>query len=399
MNNLFIPSELENRLIARIQSYHRGEFALIRMTSTMLLKSIIDASFSIRSILKEGGVVDFSKIEQGKENKIYSESVMLSGNKVEVAKTSFYRPNTKEGDPRFWIYGFKNFVSESNLVYLSVFQGKLVVVPIIENEDFEHGLKEFFGEYKLPEKILERLRLKLGQVVSRGWIESVSAKKNKSDKDVGDTLEAALGQKVNNIQQADFEGEIELKTKRAKSKTQDTLFAQVPSRWDHQDLNSVKDFIYKYGYKSDKHPGSPACMYVTVSNKPNPQGLYMLPDNESSHLFQYFKNNEEEHPVCSWTYEKLKNRLWEKHPATVWILAEEQEIDGKNHFRYFDFELTFKPVFSQFISLIGKGVVTYDWRGRVKDNGTGVRDHGHPFRIDPSKRDLLFGESRKIMVN
>ena len=93
----------------------------------------------------------------------------------------------------------------------------------------------------------------LEQVVSnlrsnaKRWVLSCSPTKS-NPKDVGDTLEAEFGLKVNNDCSADYHG-IELKTKRRKSKTADTLFTQVPNE-NLTPLRTAKDIILTYGYPS-----------------------------------------------------------------------------------------------------------------------------------------------------
>lgn len=72
----------------------------------MLQKSIIDASGFIRSLFKGGNIIDYSVHPQGGENKIVKTSILLE-NKSHKLETSFYRPHTKKGEPRFWILGLK----------------------------------------------------------------------------------------------------------------------------------------------------------------------------------------------------------------------------------------------------------------------------------------------------
>ena len=97
--------------------------------------------------------------------------------------------------------------------------------------------------------------------------------------------------------------------------------------------------------------------------------------------------------TCVWEYSILKKRLWEKHPNTVWVKAEEKLIDGKIHFLYDDkMEFTSNPVFSQFLILIDTSLIVFDWRGKVLPNGKKYRDHGHGFRIAPRNRNLLFSD-------
>ena len=76
MNPFFIPTPDETEIINALHQSLQSEFALIRMTFTMLEKSIIDASESIRFILSEAKIVDFSEINQGEQ--VLADAVVLT---------------------------------------------------------------------------------------------------------------------------------------------------------------------------------------------------------------------------------------------------------------------------------------------------------------------------------
>ena len=62
MNPLFKPTEDESIVIEYINNYNLNEFALIRMTETMIGKSIIDASEGLRKILFDNKLIDFNAL-------------------------------------------------------------------------------------------------------------------------------------------------------------------------------------------------------------------------------------------------------------------------------------------------------------------------------------------------
>ena len=105
MNSLFTPTENESFLIKKIQDKDVLDYALIRMTETMIEKSIIDASQIFRDILEDAGLISYDEIDQGQ--KIISKTLILTNDGWIEEKCSFYRPMTKSGDPRFWVYNFK----------------------------------------------------------------------------------------------------------------------------------------------------------------------------------------------------------------------------------------------------------------------------------------------------
>lgn len=392
MNPYFLPNEEEQTKIQLVQQYCRNEFTLIRMTSTMLEKSIIDASGPLRTILRDNDIVNYESLLQGTEYKILKDSDVFLNSNILNMKTSFYRPNTKLGDPRIWIYEFKKYIPIGTLIYFTAFQGNLVVIPLITRESLEILLPQYFGgndDYLIVEELMQRL-----SIISNQWIKSISPFKS-SPKDVGETLEKCLGISPNSIAQADFKGAIELKCKRAGGGNLDTLFSMVPN-WDISALKSSTDIMLTYGYPSNKYSGF-YDLYVTVSNNPNNQGLFLGADDEEQIIYQRSKINGIINEVCSWEYSAVKQKLQEKHPKTAWLVAEEKIINGEIHFNYNQIQLTQRPIFSQFTTLINQGIVTYDWRGRVRTDRTGYKDKGHCYRISPRNRSLLFGETSDVV--
>lgn len=391
MNPYFLPNEEEQKKIQLIQQYCRNEFTLIRMTATMLEKSIIDASGPLRTILRDNDIVNYDNVLQGTEYKILKDSHVFLNSDIVNMKTSFYRPNTKLGDPRIWIYDFKKYISTGTLIYFTSFQGNLVVIPLITRESLEILCPQYFGgndDYLILEELMQRL-----SIISNQWIKSISPFKS-SPKDVGETLENCLGISPNSIAQADFKGAIELKCKRAGGGNLDTLFSMVPN-WDISALKSSTDIMLTYGYPSNKYSGF-YDLYVTVSNTPNNQGLFLGADDEEQIIYQRSKINGIINEVCSWEYSAVKQKLQEKHPKTAWLVAEEKVINGEIHFNYNQIQLTQRPIFSQFTTLINQGIVTYDWRGRVRTDRTGYKDKGHCYRISPRNRGLLFGQTSDV---
>jgi hypothetical protein len=396
MNVHFLPNETENKLIQIIQKYCRNEFALIRMTNTMLKKSIIDASEEIRNILRESNIVDYRTLKQGKENMQHHPSIVISLNGIFEKKTSLYRPETKDGDPRFWVSLFGRFVRSFDLVYFTVHDSKLIAIPLVDYPKFEDNIISFFGTNDDEEIIVEEFKEKISAIKNKSWVLSVSPDKL-NDKDIGDTLERELEVKLNNLPLPDYKGEIEVKGKTLGSGTKDSLFSMVPN-WNISSVKSANDMALFYGYPDREYEGYNA-LFVTVGIKPNPQGLFLEVDDENEVIHQNCILNGVITDVCSWKFEEIKKKLYEKHPKTMWIVADKKSIKGQIHFKYLKVQYTHDPIFSQFISLVKQGIVTFDWRRRAKtdpnssDIPKSKMDYGHGYRMDPSKRNLLFGET------
>jgi len=385
MNPLFQPTPEEAHLVEEINKYNNYEFALIRMTETMLDKSIIDASAQIRDILLTSDIVDYDKVDQGGE-KLYSHALVLRKD-IHETKASYYRPQTKKGDPRFWIYGFKDLAPVDTLIYFTTIGQDLVAIPLTKEEDFQNLLPQIFSDPE-AEKALEQLKEKLVLVKSAGWITSVSPFST-APKDAGETLEKFLGVPVNNLKTPDFLGKIELKSKRDKAGTMDTLFGRVPD-WDISNYKSVYDIVDKFGYVNVGD--NVKRLYNDIKSTPNSQGLYLLPDDQKAVLYQNFSKGGLTDDVCAWYYDTIKQQLYSKHPSTLWVGADHRVEAGEYQYKFTTFELTSRPLFAEFITLIKIDKIIYDWKARTLETGKGVRNHGPGFRVKPSHKRQLFKE-------
>lgn len=386
-NKEHTPSLDELRIISQYQSIIGEEYQLIRVSPTMRKKATIDASGRIRELLKSNNIVDYNSIEKGPSNKLVLQvGLFINFDQIIESKISFYRPNTKDGDPRFWIYGAAKLLTDGELLYITAVNGRLIIVPVKESDEILNTLNYHFAE-KDTAQLLDKVR-GLCDSKLNDWIVSKSPYKS-NPKDVGETFEDVLGISANSDNKADIDGEIEIKSKREMSKTKLSLFSNVPD-WKISPIGSSREMILKFGYDSTVHPGFKD-LYVTVSNEPNNQGLFIENDFKREYLVQHHTKFGE---TCYWQHQRLQNRLFEKHPNTIWVEAEEAIIDGKICFLYSkDMIFTSRPIFSQFVSLIDSSIITFDWRGKVMPDGSKYRDHGHGFRINKSNRNLLFEDN------
>ncbi|MES2704076.1 MAG: MvaI/BcnI family restriction endonuclease [Bacteroidota bacterium] len=384
MNPIFKPTPSESILIDKINEFNNSDFALIRMTETMLIKSTIDASNLVRIIFKKYGIVDYSEVVPGGE-KLYKKGVVIL-NDVHEHTVSYYRPKSKTGDPRFWVYKLQRLVEVGTLIYFTVLDDNLIVIPLTKNEKLEEHLNRIFPKPEDENATLLLLKAQLLKIRQGGWIRSISRHLN-APKDVGETLENFIGIPINNLKTPDFLGKIELKSKRDQVSTLDSLFSRVPD-WDISNYKSVYDIVNKFGYINE----GDVCkrLYNDIKSTPNTQGLYLSPDDDKSVLYQKFSKEEAEDEVCAWRYETVKNQLETKHPSTLWVGAEQTIIDGEYYFKYTSFELSTRPLFTQFITLIRRDKIIYDWKARIKPIGKAVRNHGPGFRIKPKDKKLLF---------
>ena len=101
-------------------------------TRTGLEKSIMDATKDIRIYLESWGLHDFAKQQQGANNKSFLETELIVGENVIKTKTSLYRPKTKDGDPRIWIYGLSKYAKAGDLLALASAGKSLIIINCSE---------------------------------------------------------------------------------------------------------------------------------------------------------------------------------------------------------------------------------------------------------------------------
>lgn len=400
----FIPYDDELEIINSIHKYNSNDYTIIRLTQTMLNKSIIDANGFLRTLLLDNDVLDFENLT----GKVYLKANLILDDQKHEVKVSFYKAN-KRGDERFWIYGLGNFVRSSqinvnDLIYITVNnQKELTLFNVTHSIPQNSIVIELFGQDKI-EGSLNRLIPQIKDIARQGYHSNSKGVGKIAPKDAGDTLESLLGIKTNNSQEADFEGIIELKSKSAK--TLDTLFTLRPdfegtpvAEFELNDRSRVSAFARLYGYDSDKHKGYKS-LYITIGSEENPQnnqGFYLEVNDRDNVVELRKQENKQSILAAFWTFKALEEELHKKHPATLWVKVKSKMEGGVGQFKYVEAELTRSPQFMTFLSLIKSGAITYDWRGYTTPSGKYAgKNHGNAWRIKNKQRNLLFGSSEVI---
>ena len=74
---IFIPYPDEMERIHQIQRYQGTDYALIRLTFTMIDKNNLDAGGLLRDLLLQEGIVDYARLAHGGENGIDRRALLL----------------------------------------------------------------------------------------------------------------------------------------------------------------------------------------------------------------------------------------------------------------------------------------------------------------------------------
>lgn len=412
---IFTPSDSELKQINLIHQYNEMDYTILRISQTMVDKNIIDANAILRDLLAKYHLVDYSTLDNGGKNGKVLDALFLSGTLDKKLKVKCYKVSNSRSDPRFSIEKIVKQVSSQffkvgDLLYISIYyddngQPQLIFINLSTADLNQQLLLEVYGLSKTDEAF-NRLLPQIQNLVALGYHKSIAGSGKVSPKDAGDTLEHLLGIDTNNSRNADFEDSIEIKSK--VGKTLDTLFTLRPqfenthvAEYEQNDRSRVSAFTRLYGYYSDTHPNMKS-LYVTIGTEDNPQNKQdlFLRINEESRTVELRKHlpNTSSELVGYWRFDDLETTLQNKHPATLWIKADYRyDEDNVAEFRYFEVELSRSPQFTTFLTLIQRGIITYDWRGYTTPEGKySGKNHGNAWRIKKGFKDQLFGILEKI---
>lgn len=354
------------------------DYGLLSITQTGLDKSIMDAVGSLRAYFKDHQYHDYDSQSQGTVHKVLSPCyLVIANNDAQNQKVSLYRPDTKKGDPRIWIYGLKSCAHPGDEIALIIDKGTLYVFNISKLDLSQNQiLNQIINDYEV---VAHELLGLLEALSRKGALKAIK----KGDTAIGMTIEHALGIPANSSPFPDYKG-IELKSSRLNTSSNRTnLFAQVPD-WSMSTLKSSKEIVDKYGYPRD----GDLKLYCTLSaTKYNSQGLGFEVDFNDDVLNEvhYQDGN-----VARWLGQTLRSKLLEKHRETFWIKANSQTSNEDEYFTLQSITHTKNPLTSQFLLLIEQGIITMDHLIKRKDMTGKITEKGPLFKIRPQHLSLLF---------
>ena len=378
------------------------DVGLLVPTETGMGKGIMDATANVRDFLKSAGIHDFETQPQGTEHKRRISTRLVTSAGIVGTTTSLYRPVTKKGDPRIWIYGLAQYAEPGNvLVLIAVGNDELLVVNA-SNAGLVPGVSPRQGDHVRVsdaqnvnlDALLAPLIARTGVVADEllGLIRDLSNKWHRGipgprrDTEVGRLLEELLGIRTNSSKLPDYKG-IEIKAGRKGGKNRQTLFARVP-KWSISHLKSSAEVLDAFGYEraTEKYLKELRCTVST--RKPNTQGLFLALNSDQSQLLENSERPDVP-KVVTWQVEDLKEALASKHPETFWVTAASRMGDGFEEFRYEHVLHTRKPMVNALPALLESGVVTLDHL-ITKDLKGKVKEQGPLFKMWRKDMDLLF---------
>lgn len=367
---------------------HNVKFTQVEITPTGLDKGILDSTAPMRAYFLEEGIHNYEEQAQGPENKVLRKAAILTETSMCETQASFYRPNTKKGDPRMWIYKFGSYTEGNDIHVLFNLDGTLYSINITHIDiakcyespiitPMQEVLKEIYVRgNSVSDELLGRFRSVSGQ-----WFESEVL----ADTGIGRSIESFLGISMNSDKTPDYKG-IELKSHRDKrSSRKNVLFTQTPD-WDLSALKSGREIVEKYGYYTED--GKKTYQNTVQCAPPNSQSLFLNVDQLKA-LLELQAQEPKVTDVAAWRLLKLHQRLLTKHHETFWIEVENDIHDGKEYFRYKQIEHTKNPNVGQFDVLLEQNLITVDLL-LCRPSGNGDT---YSFKIKSKGMPLLFPES------
>ena len=381
------------------------KFTQVQITATGLKKSILDATTPMRTYFKENNVHDYALQNKGQDNKVIIKTYILTEYKEIETQTSLYRPETKDGDPRLWIYRLKETTEADDIHAIiaptptSLFVINLTKVDIVKccESSLVNPIQDLISVFYHSSNLISNELLAILRSYENQWIDTDL----RADTAIGRQVEALLGIDMNASKLPDYKG-IELKSFRSQRPSiKKNLFCKVPD-WDISHLKSGAEIVDKYGYMSGGIKSYRNTLYCKAPNSQNlrlnmnyPDDLLEIEEDKIIGENQFKKIAD----VAVWRLQTLHECLLTKHHETFWIEVDTRIGDqGQEQFMFNKIEHTRNPIVSQFDILLEQSMITVDLLlGRPKvDLETGKPKKGGDavsFKIKKSSAGLLFPDS------
>lgn len=236
-----------------------------------------------------------------------------------------------------------------------------------------------------------KLNQEFERIYNKGYIKGIY----NSSSSIGRTFEHELGLEMNKECEPDYLG-IEIKTRRAYSKSLITLFSAVPDGEQPLEIARLKE-TYGYPYYKDRNY---KCLYVEIfSNKLNFGGRYYQykldvdKNNNKVYLCIYNVNGKLIERKVHWSFDYLKQKLENKLKYLALIHAWPKIKDNWNYFKYYKIEFYILKSFDKFIELLEIGKIKLEIKIDIyldEANYGKMYDHGCSFSIAEENIEKLF---------
>lgn len=234
----------------------------------------------------------------------------------------------------------------------------------------------------MTEENIKKLKRNFNEIKKLGYIKTV----RNGPTGIGATFEKLIGKEEESFEIPDYYG-IEIKTRRAYSKSYLTLFNAVPTGSTFHETKRLRD---KYGYPSKKDKRLKRLYAEVFCNQVTKVGLWyyfeLKIDKEENKLilvvYDYKQDLIDE--TTYWDLDILKEKLERKLQVLALVKAWTNHIDGIEHFKYYKMNIYVLKEFEYFIDAIknGKIKIMFKIDSYIDDKRYGmVNEHGVGFSI------------------
>lgn len=241
------------------------------------------------------------------------------------------------------------------------------------------------------QKNISKLQKEFERIKQKGYIKGIC----NNFSSIGRTFEHELNLPENTFSIPDYYG-IEIKTRRAYTKSYITLFTTVP---DGENLFEIERLKNTYGYPSRKDRNYKVLYIEAYGNKTNFAGIkyqYKIDVSRSErkiYLTVFNRYNDIIERKIYWSFDSLKEKLNTKLQFLAVVSAWPNKIDGWNYFKYYKMEIYKLKDFNTFINLIENGTIKVtikiDIHLNEKNYGK-TYDHGCGFTIEQHNLTKLY---------
>lgn len=241
------------------------------------------------------------------------------------------------------------------------------------------------------QKNITNLQKEFERIRKKGYIKGIC--NNLSA--IGRTFESELNLPENTFSIPDYYG-IEIKTRRAYSKSYITLFTAVP---DGENLFEIERLKETYGYPCKKNRNYKVLYIEAFGNKLNFAGIkyqYKIDVSRSErkvYLTIFNRYNDLIERKIYWSFDYLKEKLTTKLQFLAIVNAWTNKIENWNYFKYYKLDIYKLKDFNKFIDLIEDGTIKLTIKIDIhldeKHYGK-TYDHGCGFTIEEHNLSKLY---------
>lgn len=235
---------------------------------------------------------------------------------------------------------------------------------------------------------LKKLKKEFEKIKLLGYVKST----RKGYTGIGKTFEDLLGKAEDNLSKPDFQG-IEIKTKRAYSKSYTTLFNATPMGNSDSEIKRLR---ITYGYPEFTNSKikilncSVQASCSTFVAQKYLFKLYISYEEEKIYLIIYNQSFVLIEKKVYWPFSLIKERLEQKLQYMALIKAWPNIISGEEYYKYYDIDFYKLKTFTEFLKLIEDGTIRITFKIGVFKDGSKknqIHDRGTGFEIQ--ELDLL----------